>query len=167
MMGSSWPILLWLLGLTLIVVEVFVPSGGIIGLVAASSLLGSLVFAFAQSSSLGLIMLFVELISVPIAFGFAFRFLPRTRLGRRILLRPPEQSEGGSGVVDETSRWVGHVGRTSSTLRPTGFVLIDGIRLEARSQQGWIDSARLIRVVAVRLGDLIVVEEDGHADSIG
>lgn len=163
MTNPSWSVLFLALGLAAIVAEVFVPSGGIIGLFAASCLLGSLAIAFAESFHFGLIMMLIEMITVPVAVGVAFQAFPRTRLGKRILLRPPEQSEGGSGMTDATSRWVGRVGLTSSALRPTGFVLINGTRLEARSRDGWIDSSKAIRVVAVRLGHLVVVEASEDA----
>ena len=41
-----WSILLLLLGLALIALEVFVPSGGVLGVLAALALIASIVVAF-------------------------------------------------------------------------------------------------------------------------
>lgn len=42
----AWSVLLLLLGLTLVVLEVFVPSGGILGLLSIGALISSITLAF-------------------------------------------------------------------------------------------------------------------------
>jgi membrane-bound ClpP family serine protease len=49
----AWAILLLLIGLSLVVLEVFIPSGGIIGILSAVAMIAALVMAFQDSSTTG------------------------------------------------------------------------------------------------------------------
>ena len=55
----AWAILLLLLGLALAVLEVFVPSGGIIAILSAVALIAALVMAFQESATTGPMIGFV------------------------------------------------------------------------------------------------------------
>jgi hypothetical protein len=85
-----WPILFLVIGLTLLVAEVFIPSGGLIGLLALGCLGLSVWKAFAHSYTLGLEFLLALLIMMPMALMLAAHLWPRTPLAKRIFLRPPD-----------------------------------------------------------------------------
>src|SRR5262249_33493654 len=88
-----WPILCVVLGLILLIGEVFIPSGGIIGLLAIGLLLVGLGLAFAQSTALGLKFLVGLLLSVPLTLAYAIHVWPRTPMAKWVFLRPPEAEE--------------------------------------------------------------------------
>ena len=89
-----WSALLLLLGLTLVMVEVFVPSGGILGLLSIAALVSSIVLAFYERGVVaGLIFLSVTAVMVPTALVLAFRYWPQTPMGRRVLLEVPRGEE--------------------------------------------------------------------------
>ena len=52
----TWAIVLLLLGCALVVLEVFIPSGGILGMLSALAILGSIVFAFRRDMTSGLVV---------------------------------------------------------------------------------------------------------------
>jgi hypothetical protein len=89
-----WSVLLLLLGLTLVLAEVFIPSGGILGLLSIISLVASIVLAFYDRGlEVGLIFLAVTAVMVPTVLGLAFRYWPQTPMGRRLLLDVPRGDE--------------------------------------------------------------------------
>src|SRR5437899_9905932 len=89
----AWPLLLLAFGLLLLVAEVFIPSGGLIGLLAVSCLVLSLWKAFQQSTDLGLTFLLADSLLLPLAMALAVYLWPRTPLAKRVFLRPPDPEE--------------------------------------------------------------------------
>ena len=88
-----WPIAFLLIGLLLMIVEVFVPSGGFIGFTALFCVGLSLWRAFQYSTRLGAAFLVVDFAAVPLTTALAFWLWVRSPLSRRILLKPPSPDE--------------------------------------------------------------------------
>ena len=86
--------LLWILmligvGLSLIMLEVFVPSGGVLGLLSVVALGAGVVTAFVEQGPLvGVGVLASTFLAVPVVLAAAFRWFPATPLGRRVLPTP-------------------------------------------------------------------------------
>lgn len=158
-MGTElvWPSLCLAIGLILLIAEVFIPSGGLIGLLALGFLIVSLWLAFAHSTALGLKFLVALGILVPIALATAVHLWPRTPIGRHMMLKPPEpedlEPEAGGVVL---AHLVGQFGRALTPLRPTGLVDFEGRRLEGLSEEGLVPVGALVRAVQVRGGRIIV-----------
>ena len=96
----SWSIILLLIGCGLVVLEVFIPSGGLISLLAGLALIASLAMAFRSNTTAGLTFLLVTLVAVPTAVGLAFKVWPMTPMGRAFLGSLPTASE----VIPEDTR---------------------------------------------------------------
>lgn len=157
MNALMWPIVFLLAGLVLLVVEVFIPSGGLIGLLALCSLGLSVWKAFAHSTTMGVQFLVALLILMPVALLAAAHLWPRTPLARRIFLRPPAPDEVEPSHENERlDHLIGQFGRALTPLRPSGRVDFDGRRLDGLSEEGLIPSGALVRAVQVRSGQLIV-----------
>ena len=79
----TYAIILMVIGIALIILEIFLPSGGILGFMAAVALLASLVLAFRESDATGFTFLGICLVVVPVAviLGLKF-FLPLAVLNR-------------------------------------------------------------------------------------
>src|SRR5688500_1192842 len=89
-----WAGLLLLLGLALVMTEVFVPSGGILGVLALTSIVVAIVLAFLQSGALaGFLFVLVSLVAVPTILFLAFQWLPETAVGKRLLAEVPLPDE--------------------------------------------------------------------------
>src|SRR4051794_1400716 len=89
----AWPLLLLAFALILLIAEVFIPSGGMIGLLAAFCLVWSLWLAFRESYSLGLKFLAADFLLLPLAFSLALYLWPKTPMAKRVFLRPPAPEE--------------------------------------------------------------------------
>lgn len=153
----AWPLLLLAFGLLLLIAEVFIPSGGLIGLLAICCLGLSLWRAFQQSTDLGLMFLLADGLLLPMALAIAVYLWPRTPLARRVFLaRPSPEEYEVSHSNQRLDHLVGQLGRALTTLRPSGMVDFDGRRLDGLSEDGLIASGALIRAVRVRGGQIIV-----------
>src|SRR3954452_10097247 len=89
----AWPLLLLAFGLLLLIAEVFIPSGGLIGFLALCCLGLSLWRAFEQSTDLGLKFLLADALLLPLALALASPLWPRTPLAKRVFLSRPAPEE--------------------------------------------------------------------------
>ena len=152
-----WPFLTLVIGLALLVAEVFLPTGGVIGVVAGAMLIVSLVMAYAHSTSAGVGFLVAEAVLVPAAFAAGMHLLPRTPMARRAFLRPPDADE--MDVSHESPRLehlIGQFGRALTPLRPSGMVDFEGRRIDGVAEDGLIPSGALVLAVQARSGRLVV-----------
>jgi membrane-bound ClpP family serine protease len=154
-----WIAALVLVGLAMMVLEVFVPSGGVLGFLSLAAIVSAVVMAFVEQGPwFGTAVLAVTCVAVPVALGFAFRLFPDTPLGRRVLPPPPRPEE----VVPDVDRrqklrgLVGRRGRVSTELLPWGTIVIDGEQHDAMSETGPIEPEAAVEVVGVQAAGLVV-----------
>ena len=160
------PLLLLLAGLVLLVAEAFVPSGGLIGILALGLLGVSLYFAFNLSLTMGLRFVVAELILIPVAAIVAIQVWPRTPMARRIFLPPPTAEElTVSHARPRLDHLIGEFGRALTPLRPSGLVDFDGRRLDGLAETGLIPSGSLVKAVRIQSGQLVVREAGDDAPS--
>jgi len=165
-----WPLLLLAIGLLLLMTEAFIPSGGLIGILAIGCLVLSLYQAFTVPSApnLGWKFLVAELIMIPVAMTYAIHLWPRTPWAKKIFLSPPAPEEFDTAHSRQRlDHLLGDFGRALTPLRPSGLVDFDGRRLDARAEEGLIATGSLVRAVRVESGILIVRKaEDAALESI-
>ncbi len=157
--------LLLLLGLFLLGLEFFIPSFGMILVVATLSLVVS--FWSACKAWWGVNPMFFWTYIVMLTAGIpgslvaAITLIQRTSLGDRMILRP-------SGSVDEKEAnpleiLIGKAGVSNTLMTPGGIVLLDGERVHAESQGMLIEPGTPVIVVAVK-GSRIVVRPRTSVD---
>ncbi len=156
-----YAILLLILGIVLVMMEAFVPSGGIIGVLAAIALVSSMVFAFKESDGIGFAFLGIVVLCVPAAVIIGLKIFPKTPIGRRVILKPSVESpeeRGKAGVSEQDfSLLQGKLGKSVTPLRPSGIVEVNDQRYSAVAEGEMIDKNVDITVVRIE-GNSIVVE---------
>ena len=155
-----WAIILLVAGCGLLVLEVFIPSGGILGFLAALAVVGSMVMAFQRSATTGLSFMAVAVFAVPVVVGLAFKYWPRTAVGKAFLGELP--SEQQVKPDDPRRALVGKVGVARSKMLPSGAVLIEGQLFDAVSQGLAIDPGEPVVVVEVRANRVMVRPARAH-----
>jgi membrane-bound ClpP family serine protease len=155
-----WAIGLLILGLVVVLVEVFVPTGGLLGLVAGALLLTSVGLAFSEDTWTGVVFLALVTVSVPSVIGVGMHYLPQTAIGRKLILAPPKPEEVDPATERDRAlqHLVGQIGRTLTPLLPSGIAEIDGRRVATCSEGMSIDAGVLVRVVEVS-GRRVVVRK--------
>ena len=153
MMDEALILGLGLLGvaLLLIVVEVFVPSGGVISLAATAVAIAGVVVLFRVSATWGVAGILAILILGPMVGFFALQILPSTPVGRRMLFGDTGLDEPVlSGMVPPAlDRFIGTQGTAVTDLRPIGVVKIGDERLDAFSEISFIRAGTPVRVTGV------------------
>ena len=154
-----WVAALVVVGLVALALEVFVPSGGVLGFLSVVALVAGVALAFVEQGPwFGTAVLAVTCLAVPLVLAVAFRVFPETPLGRRVLPPPPRPDE----VMPDADRravlrsLVGRRGQTTSDLLPWGDVEIDGVDHQAVSEAGPIARGAAVEVVGTQATSLVV-----------
>jgi len=166
-MGSlSWAIILVAVGLAVIVIELFVPSAGLLGIVAAVLLVSGIVSAFFHSIEAGAALLLLLVLLLPVLFVALIKVWPSTPIGRRILLgRMREEEVVLKGEhYDGLKQLIGETGTAKTKMLPSGIVSIQGKTYDAVSDGFAIDPGQPIKVTAVRTNRIFVQPYDPADD---
>jgi membrane-bound ClpP family serine protease len=158
-----WAILLLLLGLLCMVLELFIPSGGILGLLSALCLIAALVMSFMAGSWYGLTMTFALTLLVPLSLFSMIKLWPKTPLGSKIVLAKPTTEEVLPQTEDylERDSLFGQTGFAKNDMLPGGVVMINGKSYDAISNGMPIDARTPVRVIGFDTRRLIVTAEKG------
>jgi membrane-bound serine protease (ClpP class) len=153
------------LGMLLFILEAFVPSAGIISVLAVGSTAAGIVFLFRHDMMWGWIGLLVSLVLAPASFFGAMNILPNTPMGRALFGPSGEEIAEQDRVVRDQARQareglVGAEGTAITDMRPMGVVQIDGKRLDAIAVGGIVDRGSAVRVVKA---DGLTIEVRGIA----
>lgn len=141
----------------LLVIEVFVPSGGLISICALSCLIGGLMIFFNASYTVGWIGIVVALIMIPTVLIVAYRMFPKTRFGKAITLSPPDRQKGDAiPDTNKLEQLLGAEGAVISPLRPVGMCDFSGQRLECVAESGYVDNGKKVKVIHVEGSQLTV-----------
>lgn len=134
----------------LIVAEVFLPSGGILSVCALACLAGGVTICFRTSMVAGWAGVVVAAVMVPALLIGAYKVLPKTRFGQRVILARPVR-ERGDALADgpELAQLLGQMGEVLTPLRPVGTCNIAGRRVECVSESGYIPKDNRVTVIRV------------------
>ena len=163
-----------LVGMLLVLLEFFIPSAGILGVVAGCLLIGGVVVAFFQGLGFGAAMLLVVTISIPILFAGLVKVWPYTPLGRAILIgdRTAADVLPDDPYYSALDELVGKVGVAHTPMLPSGIVKIDGHQYDSVCDGFAVQQGDMVKVVGVKgnrihvqpAGDDVDVESGGAED---
>jgi membrane-bound serine protease (ClpP class) len=169
-LAANWEILVFVIGLILIALEIFVVPGfgitgisGIIFVIAGLtlSLLENVNFDFdpVESGNVGKALLTV---TAGITLGLGLVIYLSSRIGAKGLFRNIalntnlENDKGYIGVSIENKSLVGKSGITHTDLRPSGKVTVDGHTYDAITEEGFISKGTEVRVIRFEMGQVYV-----------
>lgn len=137
-------------GLVLLFLELFIPSGGILGIVGTfGAALGIYGFFYQERPALGIGSILVVVIFIVVSIRYWLGKVTHTEV------MTPEMSTG----VDESSKLLlGSLGTTQTELRPAGAALLGDKRVNVVSDGHFIAKGRPVKVVDVS-GNRVVVRE--------
>jgi membrane-bound ClpP family serine protease len=124
--------------------EMFIPSGGVIGFLAAASLVAGIVLLFKVDTTLGLVGALVSVMSVPFFVMMALRLWPSTPIARMMMLKSEpttslaEMGIAGADKAAESRKLVGATGVAITDLRPVGTCVINSQRTECLAESEMI-----------------------------
>ena len=146
----AFAIFLYLVCAALILAEVFLPSGGLLGVCALICLIGGVAIFFRHSIAAGWVGIGAAIVMIPSIIAVAYKIFPKTRFGKSVTLIPPERKLGDA-IPDtpELKGLLGTVGVVLTPLRPVGMCDFSGQRVECVSESGYVDKGKKVRVIDV------------------
>lgn len=170
-LAANWEILIFIIGLALLAIEIFVIPGfglaGISGIILifsglVLSLLDNIDFDFTgvNTSKIARAMFTV---TVGIGAGFGLMIYLSSKIGAKGLFRnvalktSMENASGYIGVPMEQKELIGKSGTAHTDLRPSGRVEVDGQIYDAVSDEGFIEKNSSVRIVKYETGQIYVV----------
>ena len=155
---AGWEaIILFIAGIILLTVEVFVPGFGIPGISGAVSIIAS-IFLASASVETALRTILISLIGSIVLLILIFKYFTKSRFLSRLVLFEREDKDMGYIGPKNFSEILGKTGSTVTPLRPSGSVLIEGIRMDVVTEGTFISANKPVEVVKVE-GARVVVRE--------
>jgi len=166
-------LLLFLLGLGLVGLEIFVLPGfgapGVFGIMCMLGGLGLVTFDRVPQSGEEWGLLGVKMTQYMFgmigAFVFAFliaRFLPKVPYANRLMLAPPVEGAGAGESylpgAGEAAELLGAIGTTNTALRPAGVVRFGDRFADVVSDGGYVPPGTRVQVIAVENTRVVVKE---------
>ena len=175
-MAENWELILFIVGIILIMVEIFAIPGfgvaGVAGIIAVItgltlSLVDNVVFEDPQftGEGLGILMKSLSLVLVAVLLGiilslWATRKLLTTSAFGNLSLRSEQLTKDGFiGVETEQQSLIGESGVAHTVLRPSGKVMIHDKLYDAKAEYGLIEKGESIKVIRYETGQVYVVKK--------
>ena len=154
--NSNWTSLaLFATGLLLLVVEGIVPGFGLPGIAGIIFVTGGTVLAMGSFSS-AIASLSIAIILTTIVTVILLKLGFRSKLLDRVVLKAEHNKERGYLSVDSSDIYLNKKGISITELRPSGFIEIDGKRLDALSDGSFIPKDVQIEIFRVEGSKIFV-----------
>ena len=172
-LAEHWEILLFIGGLILLGLEIFViPGFGVTGIIGITMIVGGLALStvanegvsvpegdyvpMAKALGLTSFALFAGLVS---SFFLGKRLITKPIFGHRLALSETVSlEEGYIGTDVQLGKFVGRTAIAFTILRPSGKVEIDGMMIEAVARTGYIEAGEEVKVIGFENNQLIVMK---------
>lgn len=151
-----WPLLLFFLGISLIVLE-FVLPGVVCGIGGAVLLCISAVMGIAAYPDYTFMIIMGEFMGLALGVGLGLIILSKTSGATGLALGTSLTEESGYVNLPSNTALVGRPGLVMTALRPSGTIIVDGERHDAVSDGEFILEGESVRVLEVH-GNRVVVE---------
>ncbi len=156
-----WGLVLIAAAFVLLFAELFLPTGGLLGLIAVCMAIAGIVCMFRESTMWGAISLLGVAVLGPMAVGFGLRIWPSTPMGRRILGVPSDEEVERLRLAEEAERRerdsvIGKEGIVLMDLRPVGVVEVGGKKYDAISEIQFVSAGSRVRVSGLNGNELRV-----------
>lgn len=159
-----WAVVLLAASIVLLALELFVPSGGLIGALATVAAVGSIVAFFRYDVTWGFVASGAYVVLGPIVITYGLKWWINSPMGKRMILSNPGEvdpldPDSPGSMSSERIRaeraaalrqLIGARGVAVTMLRPVGTVKIDGQRLDALAESGVIESGSVVVVTDIQ-----------------
>lgn len=154
--NSQWTSLaLFVTGLILLVIEGIVPGFGLPGIGGIILVIVGTILAMGNITS-ALMSISVAIIITAVITILLIKYGRHSPMFEKIILTAHQEDDKGYLSSTTKDEYLGKEGTTVSELRPSGFIEIDGKRIDALSEGNFIPKGTSIKVVRVEGSKIIV-----------
>lgn len=152
---SLYEVAVFLVGILLIVAEVILPATGVLGALGIAAMLYSVVLALGGDFNAVYALLASAALAI-LLFVLLARFLPDSRLWKKVVLHDASTSAKGFVSAEERSDLIGREATVLTDVRPAGSILVDGVPVDVVSEGAYIEKGERVYVAEIH-GSRIVV----------
>lgn len=154
--NSNWTsLILFVTGLILLVIEGMIPGFGLPGISGIILVATGTIIAM-DSLSMALLSLSIAIIITTIVTIILIKMGFKSKMLNKIILETKQKDEKGYLSIDSMDEYMDREGISITELRPSGFIDIDGKKLDALSDDGFIPKNTSIKVVRVEGSKIFV-----------
>lgn len=170
-LAQSWEIVLFVIGVILIAIEIFViPGFGLAGFAGISlvifslgaALIGNIGLSFPEFDIISRAiwtMVVTLLLSIALVYSLS-QYLPNNSRFNRLILATSMGPGSAMDLEGETLSLVGQIGTALSPLRPSGTIKVGDQRIDVVSDGDFIDRGEAVKIVSA-VGNRVVVSRNG------
>ena len=141
----------------ILVMEIFVPSFGLLTAIALLCGAAGMFMFFQQGTVVGWIGVGIAAVLIPLVWIIVYRIFPNTRFGRHIILQKVNRPKGDAiPDTDSLKELLGAEGVVLTPLRPVGNCEFPQQKVECVAETGYIEKDKKVTVVRVQGTQLTV-----------
>jgi len=152
-------IILFLVGVGLLIAEMFEPGFGFFGAFGIISLIAC-IFVTAETIAQGLILTAIFFVIILIMLGIFLVLVSKGRFPGKLVLNESETTEQGFSGTEDMAYLMGKSGVVVTLCRPVGNVDFDGVKLEVVTKGEYIEKGETVEVIEIE-GNRVVVKASG------
>ncbi len=150
------PLFLQVIGILVIIAEIFIPSLGLLTVIALTVFFYSLYLVFTTiSTTAGMVIAGLDIVLVPVLIIFGMKILAKSSL---TLKRELSKQDGVVSQKEKFKAYINTKGKSVTDLRPAGMAEINSERVDVVTDGEYIDADTPIVVTGVS-GNRIIVEK--------
>lgn len=139
------------------IIELLVPTGGLLAVMCVATAVTSVVLGFMHDPTTGMALLALYAVAAPFMVIIGLRVAAKSPLGRKLVLSAEIPARTGAVPAPlQPLPAVGDAGEAITPLRPAGFVRINGRRMDASAEGDMVDAGTAVEVVSIRDGQVRV-----------
>ncbi|MNN58499.1 hypothetical protein D3C81_1735480 [compost metagenome] len=147
--------MLFVIGIILLVIEIFVPGFGIWAIIGIICLMSGVIMA-AYDSSAAALSLGIGFILAMVLAGFVIYAFRKRGIWNKFILKDELKTELGYVSQPVKEYLLGKTGKAMTSLRPAGTAVFDGERVDVVTAGEFIQQGQLVKVVLVEGGRIVV-----------
>lgn len=168
-LADNWEILLFIVGIALLVLEIFlIPGFGIFGILGIVMIISGLAFSLilndffdfnvtsGERLTNAFLLVLLSMIGAVVVGAFFGGNILKSKMFKRLVLQDEQQAIQGYQVRKPNLAFVGKTGFAKTDLRPSGKIEIDGNWYDAVSNDGFIENGTNIVVSKIENYNLVV-----------
>ncbi|WP_036692426.1 NfeD family protein [Pedobacter glucosidilyticus] len=168
-LADNWEILLFIVGIALLVLEIFfIPGFGIFGILGIVMMISGLAFSLilndffdfnvtsGERLTNSFLLVLLSMIGAIVVGAFFGGNVLKSKMFKRLVLEDEQQATQGYQVRKPDTTFIGKIGFAKTDLRPSGKIEIDGNWYDAVSNDGFIENGTNIVVSKIENYNLVV-----------
>lgn len=173
-LAENWELLLFIAGIILLALEIFViPGFGVAGAAGIAlvltgltlSLIDNVIFEFEGIGAFKTVLQVLVRVMISVVLAFVLSIYISKKIGTSrwfsgLALDAVQQTDQGFISVDLHQKdMIGKTGEAYTVLRPSGRVMVDGELFDAKSEIGYVEKGEKVKIIRDEAGQLYVIKQ--------